>query len=561
MSLSTTLQLASNSLNAAQIGLQVVGQNIANANTPGYVREDVNYVPAPTQRIGTLTMGMGVQVNGIVQNIDSLLEQRLRGAVSDQASADTQAQAYQQLESFTSELNNTGLAKSLSDFTASMSDVLNQPEDVSVRNLAMLKGQTLSSDINQLTNRIDEVRTGLSSQISSAVNDINRLSRQIAGLNVKIAVAEAGDHIKNVAVGLRDQRGVALKDLAKLVDINVQEQPDGGVAIYTGGGFLVYADQARTIELSQTIAGDSLRFTDTGSLFNVSSGQVTGLLNARDQIVGGFQSQLDDFARTLAFEFNKLHSSGQGLNGYQTVTSQSNVLDANAPLDAAGLSYPIVNGSFKMQLYNKTTKLTQTTNITVDLNGLDHDTTLTDVTAQLNAISGVSASIDVNGHLTIKSTAADQDLAFANDSSGFLASMGINTFFTGTNARTLGVNQEIVKDPAKIAVSRGGVGADTDNGVDLAGFLNRPLDSQNNNTIMQLHDRIIGETTQGSSEAQSVASGLQVFQTSLQSQSLAVSGVNIDEEAVKMLTFQSSFQASAKVIATIKELMDVLIQL
>jgi flagellar hook-associated protein 1 FlgK len=561
MSLSTTLQLASNSLNAAQIGLQVVGQNIANANTPGYVREDVNYVPAPTQRIGTLTMGMGVQVNGIVQNIDSLLEQRLRGAVSDQASADTQAQAYQQLESFTSELNNTGLAKSLSDFMASMSDVLNQPEDVSVRNLAMLKGQTLSSDINQLTNRIDEVRTGLSSQISSAVNDINRLSRQIAGLNVKIAVAEAGDHVKNVAVGLRDQRGVALKDLAKLVDINVQEQPDGGVAIYTGGGFLVYADQSRTIELSQTIAGDSLRFTDTGSLFNVSSGQVTGLLNARDQIVGGFQSQLDDFARTLAFEFNKLHSSGQGLNGYQTVTSQSNVLDANAPLDAAGLSYPIVNGSFQMQLYNKTTKLTQTTNITVDLNGLDHDTTLTDVTAQLNAISGVSASIDVNGHLTIKSTAADQDLAFANDSSGFLASMGINTFFTGTNARTLGVNQQIVNDPAKIAVSRGGVGTDTDNGVDLAGFLNRPLDSQNNNTIMQLHDRIIGETTQGSSEAQSVASGLQVFQTSLQSQSLAVSGVNIDEEAVKMLTFQSSFQASAKVIATIKELMDVLIQL
>ena len=139
--------------------------------------------------------------------------------------------------------------------------------------------------------------------------------------------------------------------------------------------------------------------------------------------------------------------------------------------------------------------------------------------------------------------------------------MGINTFFTGTNARTLGVNQEIVNDPAKIAVSRGGVGADTQNGVDLAGFLNRPLESQNNNTIMQLHDRIIGETTQGSAEAQSVASGLDTFQTSLQSQSLAVSGVNIDEEAVKMLTFQSAFQASAKVISTIKQLMDVLIQL
>ena len=83
MSLFGSIQQANNSLRTAQIGLQVVGQNIANVNTPGYAREEVLQTPAPTQKMGGLLLGLGVQVEGIVQKVDRFLDQRVRAATSD----------------------------------------------------------------------------------------------------------------------------------------------------------------------------------------------------------------------------------------------------------------------------------------------------------------------------------------------------------------------------------------------------------------------------------------------------------------------------------------------
>ncbi len=85
MSLFSSIQLANNALRAMQIGLQVTGQNIANANTPGYIREEVVFSPARTQRIGNLLLGLGVEVEGVIQKIDRFLENRLRLAGSDRA--------------------------------------------------------------------------------------------------------------------------------------------------------------------------------------------------------------------------------------------------------------------------------------------------------------------------------------------------------------------------------------------------------------------------------------------------------------------------------------------
>src|SRR6186713_3100213 len=104
MSLFGTLQLASNALQAQQIGLQVVGQNIANVNTPGYSRASVNLAPASTQRVGKLLLGMGVTVDSIVQITDAHLNGRLRGATADRVGGEVQENVYQQLESLVGEL-------------------------------------------------------------------------------------------------------------------------------------------------------------------------------------------------------------------------------------------------------------------------------------------------------------------------------------------------------------------------------------------------------------------------------------------------------------------------
>jgi flagellar hook-associated protein 1 FlgK len=179
----------------------------------------------------------------------------------------------------------------------------------------------------------------------------------------------------------------------------------------------------------------------------------------------------------------------------------------------------------------------------------------------LNGISGITATITPERRLVIQSNSPDQEIAFGNDTSGTLAALGINTFFTGTDALSIGVNSAVSQDPSTFAASRGGVGADTDVGVDLANFIDQPLDSQGGTSLSQLYGRLASDVAQGSTVAKSVADGTSVFQQSLNGQNLAISGVNVDEETVKMIEFQRAFQASAKYIATLNDLLDTLVQL
>ncbi|HOA53494.1 MAG TPA: flagellar basal body protein, partial [Thermogutta sp.] len=85
MSLFSSIRMASNTMRADQIALQVIGQNIANAETPGYIREEIALKPAPIQKLGGLPLGLGVQVAAVIQKLDQFLEERLRASVSDRA--------------------------------------------------------------------------------------------------------------------------------------------------------------------------------------------------------------------------------------------------------------------------------------------------------------------------------------------------------------------------------------------------------------------------------------------------------------------------------------------
>ena len=125
-------------------------------------------------------------------------------------------------------------------------------------------------------------------------------------------------------------------------------------------------------------------------------------------------------------------------------------------------------------VHNKQTDLTKTTQIRVDLNGLDgDDLTLNKLVAQLNTVDGVSASLDARGRLVLKSSSPNSEFAFGDDTSGLLASLGMNTFFTGSTASDLGVSSVIAADPSKFAASRSGIDGDTQNAVALAGFADR----------------------------------------------------------------------------------------
>ncbi len=565
-SLYGSIKMAANTLRANQIALQVVGQNIANANTPGYLREEVVLTPAPTQRHGGLLLGMGVQVSAVVQKLDHFLEERLRGAVSDQANTSTLEQAFAQLESIIGELSDTDLSTSMNNFFAAINEVLNQPENVSVRNLAVLQGHTLTQDVNRMAQRTQELRGDVNDRIKNMASDINRLLEEVRQLNVRIAETEGGDVSNSDAVGLRDQRLQALENLGKLIDIRVIEQPSGGVTVYRGGDFLVFDGTKREVEVvldtdrGMTVADIHLK--DTDAPLNPRSGELRGLLTARDDVLGVFADDLDNFARTFAFEFNKLYTSGQGINGFDQVTGEYAVDDKTLALNEAGLRFTPENGSFQVMVYNTKTKLTQTTDVFVDLDGLgNNDTTLDDLRKAIDDIDGVSAEITLDRRLEITSESPDQQIAFADDTSGVLASLGVATFFSGTSALDINVNDDVRRDPAKFVASKGGVGNDTEMAVELANFLDRPIESQNGASVGVLYDRLVGETTQGSTVARADAEGANVFEMTLRGQRLATSGVNLDEEAIKMIAYQHSFTASSKFIATLNELFALLVNI
>jgi flagellar hook-associated protein 1 FlgK len=565
MTLFSTIQLSANALQAAQLGLQVTSNNIANANTPGYIRQRLAQTPSVPQRYGNLVLGLGVDIDGVVQVVDRFLQERLRTAESDVASGEMQESVYAQLEGLIGELGDTDLSTALTDFFASIHEILNQPESTSVRNLAVLQGRSLTDDIRRLYDDVQQIRKDVDSRVVAAADEINSLLAEIADLNEQIVTMEGGDTSASDAVGLRDRRGVALAELAKLINIRTAEQPAGDVAVYSDGDFLVFANQWREVKLTtrtdRGLTVHEVRVAETDAPVATTSGKLAGLFSARDEILGGTLDDLDELARALMFEFNKLYSGGQGLTGHTSQAAEFAVDDTTAALNQAGLEFNPTSGVFEVQVLNTQTGLRETTEIAIDLNGVGADTSLADLAAALDAIDGISATIDADRRLQITSDSPAIEFSFDDDTSGVLASLGINTFFTGSHAYDIGISQVVQGDPAKFAASGGGTGEDTDVAAELANLLMRPLSSQAGRSLAFIYDEMTSGIAQGAADTRSATEGVRTFARTLEAQHLGISGVNLDEEAVRMITYQRAFQASARVIQTISEMLDILVNL
>jgi flagellar hook-associated protein 1 FlgK len=563
MSLFGSLQMAGGALQANQLALQVVGQNISNSQTPGYIQEDVNFQAGPTQRQGNVLLGTGVQVQGVIQQINQFLQARMRGAASDQSSAQTVLGGYQQLETLTNSLSSSDMDSQLTSFFSSISNVLNQPNSPSTLALAVGQGQTLVSNIQQLANGVTQLHSDLDTQVGDMAGSINTLLQQIGQLNGQIANVQGSVPGELPAVGLVDQQQEALQNLSQLININTQNNPDGSVTVTNGQNTLVIGTDAQQVQaVSDTNQGlpvTDLEIQGSGAKLDTSSGQLGGLVNARDNVAGTFLNQLNAFTNTFSSAFNQIYSSGQGLVGFTSVTAQSAVSSPDVPLNAAGLLNTPVNGSFQIIVNNTATGATTTNTIQVQLEGKDTDTTLQDLANQINQnVSGVTATISPQGTLSLQSNISNTQFAFANDTSGALSALGINTFFTGSTAATLGVNADVVANPSLFAASQGGIGNDTDNATALANLQNTPLASAGGNTLSTLYDGIVSQMAQGAAQAQNTSDAATSYQQTIVGQQASVSGVNVDDEAVKMLQYQAAYQATAKYVTTLDTLMNTL---
>lgn len=566
MGLNAALAMSGRALEVFTAGIQVSGQNVANASTPGYIRDELSLEANTPYRSGALVFGTGVLASGIVQQIDKFLETRIHTANTDLNTASSREAIFKQLEAEIGELGDGDLSTSLSGFLAAIQDVVNQPESAPFRQILLDRGAQFAQDIGYLRSRIDELRSTQTVAVDGLVQEANELIKKIDDLNPKIARLENSGLIKSDAGALRTQRYTALNRLSEILPIRFREREDGGVDVFTSNDYLILGGTIQTLETFPTVDRgvqvQSVQLSKTKSVIssNATGGAIRGIIEGRDQILGGFVDELDKFTASIIQEFNRIHTSGEGLEGYTSVTAQNFVVDPTAVLNTPsnGLNFLPSHGSFQLKVRNKITGLTETTTVTIDLDGIGADTTLNSLRASIDGINNISASITTNGNLQIDAD-PNFEIRFADDTSGVLSSLGINTFFSGFDSQTIAVNPAIAANQNLIATGQGGGPSDSRNAALLAEFSRIPASGLNGLSLDEFYELTITAVGQASAAETSITDGLRGFQESLFSQREQFSGVSVDEEAIKILQYQHSFQAAARMISTIDELFTVLL--
>lgn len=567
MSLGGALQIGRTGLMASQAAIEVAGNNLANIATRGYHRKEITLVPAPAEEIQAgIFSGRGVQVKQIVRQVNEALEARLRGGISDHSRSLTQRDLLSQIEAIENEFSDVDLSTQLVSFFNVWSQLANDPQNISLRSLVMQEGVTLASFIRGLRNDLTEIREQADQALDGATLAANNLLLQIEKVNLEIMRTERG---QGGAHGLRDQRDVLLGELAKYLDISTIEQPGGAIDVFVGSTPIILIGRSRGIEVRKQTINNQLQIevivSDDSTVVKPTSGQIGALIKSRGKDVNSAVDFLDDFTTKFIFEINRLHSQGQGLRGHEMVFSTNRVTDPALSLNdsVVGLDFVPQHGSFRISVTNKITGQRVTHTIDVDLDGLTDgvDTTLTSLAAALGSSPGVLAEITPAGILKISGVSGDYQVSFSDDTSGILAALGINSFFVGSQAVDIDVNQIILDEPSLLSVGRGHLNGDNRTALALAGLRDEPLDAFNGMSITEAWGRHVEDYAIRLNRLHQQVDADSVVLENLEAQQQRISGVNADEATIDLLSFQRTYQASARFLSVVDELLETLLSI
>lgn len=572
MTLSSSFHIGRSALTASQIALHVTGNNMANAATPGYSRQLASIAPARGYRFGNTFLGRGVAVQDVQRQVDLALQSRLRSGVSNHSAATVDLQLLSQLESTLNELTDSDLSSELSRFFNTWSELANAPTQEGTRSLVIQQGANLASFLRTLRRDVGDMRPQIDQQIAANVSRADFLLHEIAAVNRELVAAEAGTATSN---SLRDQRDALLEELSELMDISAVEQSSGAVDVLVGSTPVVLAGKYRGIELQRTEAGDridvSVALRTDGQRLNISSGRIGALLDQRDALVNDTISTIDTIASQLIFQVNRVHSQGYGAKGLTQITSElpmpggdaARALNDPGNATMANLPFAPRTGGFFITVTNEATGTTQTVRINVDLDGInDDDTSLADIAAAIDGVDSLSASITPDGRLTM-SAASGHTFAFSEDSSGVLAAVGINTFFTGRSAGDIGVRSQLEQSPDLLNVGMLTAGEPNDNlaALTIADLGSKPNEALGGRSISGAWLDTVQGIAMRANGAATRADATQIVRENLETQRAAVSGVSLDEEAVNLITYQRQYQGAARFIAAVDEMTQTLISL
>jgi len=388
-------------INANQIALNVVSQNISNASTDGYTRQEVIMKNTPPSNYststGSTTVGTGVDIAEIRQVRDNFIDGQIRYQSSLSTYWSTKQDYLERVQTFIAEDSDAGLKNLIDKFWKSTEDLSNYPQSQATRQAMIQAGESLTSAVKYMNYQVGDIEKTMDLNIEQKVNDLNTLIRKIAGLNDNIIKLERSD---NKMSDLRDERTRLMKELSKLVKIDV-----------TGTGQI---DEGQI-----TINGRSLVNNETYNQLEFVP-DASGAPNLH------WKGESDNFS-----------SDASVVNGFATPEAQS----ANYSVDVKSLAsaFSVDSKVNDLKGADLISKIGGVNNGTLIINGtefkIDATTmTLDDLVKQINQ-SGtqVSASIDTGGkfHLNSKNAGEASKINIMGGTSNLFQKLGIESSITG----------------------------------------------------------------------------------------------------------------------------------
>lgn len=610
--MSNLLSIGTSGLNAAQVALTTVGNNISNVNTTGYSRQTVLQTEAISQAGGNYTIGSGVNVQAVQRAYSDFLTTALWTSNSSLQRATTYNNLATTLNSSLSASGN--LQSALDSFYGSFSTVANTPGVASSRQSLLGSASQAVTVFNTLGQQLSAQQSQVNKQISTTVDSINNVSANIASVNAQIHAA--GNNIPN---DLLDQRDNLVQTLSGYLGVSAYTQSDGTVSVYTSSGAaLVTGDKSFALktgtnqyDASRTEVLDSTGTVVSGKL---SGGSLGALLDYRSNVLDNVQNQLGEAAVALSTSVNTQQSKGLDQNGKQggpmfsvpsptvlpsnlnkgTANVSASISDVsqltgsdyvlsydgsnwsmattagqNVPMtanpdgtySAAGMTLSLsgtaqAGDTFQLQPTRQASTglaLTMT-----DPNGIAAAAALNATAAKTNTGTGAIGSVTVTDP-TNAALLSGATVSFPSAGSYQVTDGSGNVLASGSYApgQTISANGWSVtpsgtpkaSDSFSIGINSNGLN-DTSNALALAGLANKGVLAGGTQSVIDAYGTLT--TTIGTVGSQA-ATNL-TTQTSLYNQAMSaqqsVSGVNLDEEASNMVKYQQAYQASAQVIST-----------
>ena len=316
----SSLNATVKAISAHSRALETAGKNLANVNNPAYSRQRVIYGDRGTVVTPTGAESLGLEVLGVQQLRDSLLDRQLMREISLKSSFGAEQAGYQRAQAGLGQsvgasgatdatsASANGLGAALDRLFNSFQGLAASPTDVGARQTLLQNASILTDRFQLADTRLGQVQSDLDAQVGSDVSGVNTLLSTIANLNNQIGRFEV--NAPGTAVDLRDERQAKLEELAAKIPVELHDSPGGQVTVVAkdaAGADVVLVDLA-TVQGTVAFDGTQLTAGVPPTVLGLAAGSIKGSLTARDGAVQTLRSNLDLLARQLVISVNAAYN-------------------------------------------------------------------------------------------------------------------------------------------------------------------------------------------------------------------------------------------------------------